>query len=182
MIKNETIVNEEKFLKFNSFMFGRRSLPSALLGVVGIVMGVAFIVAGILIDNLEIVGFCLGGVFILLFGTICLLPKLVAINAKKVFAANADKNGTMTYRYEFDEDGVTVTDAKGRVLADGEYDNLELIVETPAEFYLLADVRSCVGFIVDKVGFVDGDAERLAEILKKKNVDYVVAESKSKDK
>ena len=50
--------------------------------------------------------------------------------------------------------------------------------ETLTDFYLLADVRACVGFIVDKNGFTEGDAEQLADVLKKAVPDYVVLDSK----
>ena len=82
------------------------------------------------------------------------------------------------HEYEFDEDGLTVCDGKGHVLADGEYENIEQVLETPTDFYLLADVRACVGFIVDKNGFTEGDAEQLADVLKKAVPDYVVLDSK----
>ena len=44
MIRNKTVVTEEKFLKFNSDMFKQRTLPSVLLGVIGMVIGLVCIV------------------------------------------------------------------------------------------------------------------------------------------
>ena len=73
---------------------------------------------------------------------------------------------------------MTVCDGNGQVLADGEHENIEQVLETPTDFYLLADVRACVGFIVDKNGFTEGDAEQLADVLKKAVPDYVVLDSK----
>ena len=83
MIKNKTVVTEEKFLKFNSDMFKQRTLSSVLLGVIGIVIGLACIVLGILLENLLILGICVGAVFIILFGIILFLPNIAKNNAKK---------------------------------------------------------------------------------------------------
>lgn len=178
MIKNKTVVTKEKFLKFNSDMFKQRTLSSVLLGVIGVVMGIACIVLGILLKNLLILGICVGAVFIILFGIILFLPNIAKNNAKKVFSENHKGKSRVEYKYEFDEDGLTVCDGKGHVLADGEYENIEQVVETPTDFYLLADVRACVGFIVDKNGFTEGDAEQLAGVLKNAVSDYVVFKDK----
>ena len=63
MIRNKTVVTEEKFLKFNSDMFKQRTLPSVLLGVIGMVIGLVCIVLGILLENLLIPGIFVGAVF-----------------------------------------------------------------------------------------------------------------------
>lgn len=178
MIRNKTVVTEEKFLKFNSDMFKQRTLSSVLLGVIGMVIGLVCVVLGILLENLLIPGICVGAVFIILFGVILFLPNIAKNNAKKVFSENYKGKSQAEHEYEFDEDGLTVCDGKGHVLADGEYENIEQVLETPTDFYLLADVRACVGFIVDKNGFTEGDAEQLADVLKKAVPDYVVLDSK----
>ena len=88
MIRNKTVVTEEKFLKFHSDMFKQRTLPSVLLGVIGMVIGLVCIVLGILLENLLIPGIFVGAVFIILFGVILFLPNIAKNNAKKVFSEN----------------------------------------------------------------------------------------------
>lgn len=173
MIINRSILDKQKFLKFNRDMLNLRALSSKWLGIIGIVIGVVLVVCGICIPNILILGLCLGIFMILLFTMVLFLPKMVETNAGKVFDTNAKGVSAQIFDYCFDEQELTVKNGAGHVLAHGEYENIEQVVETATAFYLVVDARSCFGFVVDKDGFSQGDANQLAEILKMNIEKYV---------
>ena len=176
MITNHSQMNKEKFVKFNKDMLRLRSLSNSWLGITGISLGVIFIICGIFLPNMFVIGLSLGVFMILLFTLLLCFPKIVEKNAGKVFDANAKGNPTQEFEFIFDEEELMVKNSGGRILAEGEYNNIEQVVETPDSFYLVVDVNSCFGFIVDKNGFIEGDATKLAEVLKAKIEKYVEIE------
>lgn len=172
MITNRSQMTKEKFIKFNRDMLRLRTLPNVWLGAIGITLGVIFIICGILIQNLLVIGLSLGIFMILLFTLLLLFPKMVEINSGKVFEENSKGLASQEFEYIFDEEELTVKNGSGRIMAEGGYENIEQIVETETDFYLVVEKSSCFGFIVDKSGFTQGDAYSLAQILKEKVVDY----------
>ncbi|MBR5250704.1 MAG: YcxB family protein [Clostridia bacterium] len=173
MITNRTQMNKEKFVKFNRDMLKLRTLPNGIIGTIGLVIGVALVLCGIFIPNLLVIGLSLGVFVILLFTLLLLFPKMVEANAGKTFEANAKGLAVQEFEYVFDKDGLTIKNGSGRILAEGEYQNIEQIVETSTDFYLVIEKKSCFGFIVDKNGFDCGDANELVNILKDAIPDYV---------
>ena len=173
MITNKTQMNKEKFVQFNRDMLKLRTLPNAIIGPIGLAIGVALVLCGIFIPNLLVIGLSLGIFIILLFTLLLLFPKMVEANAGKTFEANAKGLPVQKFEYIFDQDGLTIKNAQGKILAEGEYQNIEQVVETPTDFYLVVEKKSCFGFIVDKNGFDCGDANELANILKDAIPDYV---------
>ena len=173
MITNRSKMDKNKFVKFNKDMLKLRTLPNVWLGTIGITIGVIFIICGILIQNLLVIGLSLGIFMILLFTLLLLFPKIVEINSGKVFESNAKGLATQEFEYVFDEQELVIKNGKGRILADGGYENIEQIVETETDFYLVIEKKSCFGFVVDKSGFEEGDASLLSGLLKEKIADYV---------
>ena len=109
---------------------------------------------------------CLGVLLLLLSAVIFLLPLLVRVNANSTFKENAKNSDSIEFNYVFENDLMTVTDAKGNELASGTYDNLVEAIETQNAFYVM--VEQYFGFIVDKEGFKEGDECQLRELFKAK--------------
>ena len=179
MITNRTQMSKEKFVKFNRDMLKLRTLPNGIIGTIGLVIGVALILCGVFIPNFMAIGLPLGIFFILLFTLLMLFPKMVEANAGKTFEANAKGLAVQEFEYIFEQDGLTIKNGKGKILAEGEYENIEQIVETPTDFYLVIEKKSCFGFIVDKEGFECGDSTALAQILQNAIPDYITTFNKN---
>ena len=173
MIQNTSFIDKQKFVKFNSDMFRINTFSTKWLSIIGICLGVILVLCGVFISNFFIIGVGFGAFLILFFAFVAFLPNVAKVNASKVFEANASGLPVQRFDYCFDEQELTVKNGSGHVLAKGGYENIEQVIETPTDFYLVADVHSCFGFVVDKNGFTQGDSLILAELLKKNIAKYL---------
>ncbi len=166
MITNKSVIDEQKNLKFNKDLYKLRMPNSLFWAIVCAVLGVGFIVCAFILLAYKVLLICLGVLILLLSAAMFFLPLLVRANSNKTFKENAKNSPWIEFNYVFENDMMTITDAKGNELASGGYDNLIEAIETPHAFYIM--VEQFFGFIIDKDGFIEGDECQLRELFKAK--------------